>query len=321
MILDAKDYKILRCLDIDARVSVSEIAKKTQLSKFVITSRLEKYKQDKIIKNYITYFDVEKFGYIFYDIFIKTSFIKPEEMDRIVDEISKIHSVGWFVKIRGEWSILVCIMAKSPKELAQIMNNIFQIVGEYMQRYKILIVTKAYQQPYKILLHEKEHEINSVNIGEEQTIEVDENDKKIMSFLSENARAPITEISSKTGLSIDLVRYRINQLKKNGIIQGFKPLLNIPKFNVLWHIVLLNLKYATKEQLKRINNFVKNRKEVFYVVWGVGSWQMMIETHTKTHDEFDLFYADLRKEFEEIISFDSSLLVSEEIKCHFLPDL
>ncbi len=49
---------------------------------------------------------------------------------------------------------------------------------------------------------------------------VDETDKKILSFLTKDARTPLTEIARSTGISAAAVNQRIKKLKDAGVITG-----------------------------------------------------------------------------------------------------
>ena len=53
--------------------------------------------------------------------------------------------------------------------------------------------------------------------GEAKEIKIDEKDKKILKQLSQNANQNIIDISLKTNLSLDVVKYRLRQLKQKAI--------------------------------------------------------------------------------------------------------
>ncbi|MEA1944130.1 MAG: Lrp/AsnC family transcriptional regulator [Euryarchaeota archaeon] len=59
-----------------------------------------------------------------------------------------------------------------------------------------------------------------------ETLAVDDMDMKIIRILSVNARMSNVDIANKIGVSEGTVRRRINEMAKNGIIEGFILLLN-----------------------------------------------------------------------------------------------
>ena len=55
---------------------------------------------------------------------------------------------------------------------------------------------------------------------------LDDLDKKLLTILQDNARESASEISRKTGYNENTIRYRIERLKKSGVIKEFTALLN-----------------------------------------------------------------------------------------------
>jgi len=56
--------------------------------------------------------------------------------------------------------------------------------------------------------------------GHSKTINLDEIDKKILSFLQENARMPFLEVAKKCGISGAAVHQRVRKLEETGVIKG-----------------------------------------------------------------------------------------------------
>lgn len=319
--VDKIDKRIMVCLDHNARSKISDISKKTGLSKFIISSRIEKLEKAKVIKQYITYFDINRMGYTFYDVFVKTKFIKPDEYSRIISKIKNMPSVGWFVSAIGEWDLIVCIMAKDAKNLDSIMKRLGNVIGDYLLEYEMFIVTKANQMPYRILLEEKFSETLPTSLGVDKKIQIDDKDKKIMKVISENSRENIRKIGKSTNLKPDVVRYRMKNMEKNRVIQGYKPLIDVSKMGIIWHIILFKFKHLGEDEMNELYSFFKNMKEVFYMVHGVGNWNLMVEFHTKSYEEFNSLLTKVKAKIENYIIDESVIQVSEEIKCCFLPDI
>ncbi len=55
---------------------------------------------------------------------------------------------------------------------------------------------------------------------------LDDKDRKIIDLLVSSGREPATSISEKVGLSVPSVTERIKKLQDNGIISGFKAIIN-----------------------------------------------------------------------------------------------
>ena len=54
-------------------------------------------------------------------------------------------------------------------------------------------------------------------------------DKKLLAYLYQHGREPLSEIAKKTNLSREQVTYRIEKYLKEGVIKGFFPIINYNK--------------------------------------------------------------------------------------------
>ena len=69
MFLDVKNRKILGYLMKDARMPVSELAKKVMLSRQMVKQRIDNLVKDKIIKSFETRLSFEKLGFKHFELF------------------------------------------------------------------------------------------------------------------------------------------------------------------------------------------------------------------------------------------------------------
>jgi Lrp/AsnC family leucine-responsive transcriptional regulator len=56
--------------------------------------------------------------------------------------------------------------------------------------------------------------------------EVEETNRKIVSFLSRDGRMSFTELARKTGLSVSAAQQRVRRLEQRGVIRGYAALIN-----------------------------------------------------------------------------------------------
>jgi Lrp/AsnC family leucine-responsive transcriptional regulator len=64
-------------------------------------------------------------------------------------------------------------------------------------------------------------------------MKLDKKDLHILGILDSNARIPIKKIAKQTRLNKDVVRYRIRNLEKNKIIEGYYAIINTPKLGYM----------------------------------------------------------------------------------------
>ena len=92
--LDLKDKKILHILDMDARESYSQIAKKVGQSKEVVNYRIKNLEKKGIVKGYYVITDMAKLGYEFYRVLLKFQNISEEQQKKIINYAKKIYLLG-----------------------------------------------------------------------------------------------------------------------------------------------------------------------------------------------------------------------------------
>lgn len=316
--LDWKAKKILCELDNDARQSYADIAKKTGFSKQSVVYRINNLLDTGLIKQFISFIDTQRLGYTFYDVFFKLKQYTKTEENRIIREIKKLSEVGWFISTRGEWKLVVCMMAKNPADFNESLEKIINILGDKIIRHEFFIVLDAQQLPYKKLLDApKENYHKQTYLGKNNEVNLKRSDYNILSELSKNARIPQNELVEKTGLTLEKVRYSIKKLEKSGLIQAYKPLINIFKAGYSWHLMLIQFNF-TEDKTKFIS-YLKSLPEVFYIVKGVGNWGLMVEFHTETLEEFGNVHDNILAKFEGLIANESIVQVTDEHKCLFYP--
>ena len=96
----------------------------------------------------------------------------------------------------------------------------------------------------------------------EKKVQLDLLDKKILFELSKNARLSQSAMAKNIGTSRDTVNYRISNLKKSGVLQAYRTLVNINKFGYLNFHVFLQLKQPTKEAFSEL---IKKLKEYVFL--------------------------------------------------------
>jgi len=116
---------------------------------------------------------------------------------------------------------------------------------------------------------------------------LDVKDKKILSIFSYNSRIPLTQLSKRVGLSRDAVNYRIKNYEKNGIIQGYRTMVNMSKFGYNANHLFIKLNNPTKEIEQKILNKLIKHPFVRAVIKFSGNYDFEIAFFTKNIDTLD----------------------------------
>ncbi|MBT6820102.1 Lrp/AsnC family transcriptional regulator [archaeon] len=318
--LSLRERKVLKELDVNARQGISSIGSKLKISKQAVNYHIEKMIRKGFIKEFITYFDTNKLGYTFYNIVIKLKYTTKEDRKKIVDKLKGISNVVWVASFRGEYQMIVSILAKDVGEFSFYLEEVLHSLKGKLLDYNFFIVISASQLGYKKIHSGTKSKYNyDAMIGHKDLARLSGNDLKVLKIIANNAKMSIVDIAKRTGLTIEKARYSLKKMEKEKIIQGYKPLVDVAKWGYLWHVMFLRLKSSSAAEKEKMISFLKSFPEVFYVVRGVGNCNLMVEFQTKTLDEFERVKDKVSNEFSGLIADEKTVQLIEEHKCTYFP--
>lgn len=112
---------------------------------------------------------------------------------------------------------------------------------------------------------------------EERKSLLDALDKKLVTILQDDARSSASEISRKTGYNENTIRYRIERLKKTGVIKEFTALLN-PRMIGL-PIAAIMMITTEPNQLKEVFEALAKLEETKHILQATGKHDLIVVAH------------------------------------------
>lgn len=107
-------------------------------------------------------------------------------------------------------------------------------------------------------------------------MELDLKDRKILFELDLDARQPLSDLAKKVGLSKQVVSYRINNLVKNNVIEGFYSILNIAKLGYMYCRLFFKFHNASAEKQKEIIEYGINHPKIGWIAELDGDWDLAL---------------------------------------------
>lgn len=146
----------------------------------------------------------------------------------------------------------------------------------------------------------------------DEKYEIDNVDRKILTFLLNDARLPYLEIARKLIVSGGTVHQRIEKMKKAGIIEGSKFTLNLEKlgFDVT---VFLGIHLTNAKDLGSVIKALENMPEVVEAHYTTGNYALLIKLHTKSIRDFHSFLTERLQSIDAIQSTESFISLSQPI--------
>src|SRR4030042_3091717 len=315
--LDLKDRKILYELDINARQTYSQIAKKVKLSKQVVKYRIEQLEKEGIVKGYSTMIDTSKLGYTIFRIYLKLKNINPQKKKEFVHYLKIQKNIWAVVLTAGNWDVALGL---AIKDIYQFYDSWEKILKDYLpsiKDYKVCIYSPIYHFA-KAYIVGKEDSSKIRILGGKKQEQIDKIDILILRELAQNARVSLLEISKKTDKTAESISYRIKQLEKKGIIQGYRAIIDI---NLLGYEF-----YKTEFRLSRWNNFdqiltfAHLHPNIYQIDKTIGGEILEMEFHVKNLNNLLKLIEELENEFPNTIESYNYITILSEEKHIYMPE-
>jgi Lrp/AsnC family leucine-responsive transcriptional regulator len=319
--IDLKDKKILAELDKDARQTYSQIAKRVGLSQQVVSYRVQRLLNNGVIKSFLTFINLEKLNHHIFNICLNLKHMTEEHQQELIERVSKLPHVNWLCTTTGGYDLIIGVNAGDTHQFQFVFGQITSILEHEIVDDGMFICMDSWQLPYPVLPETRKMLVQpDVGIRLDQPVKLQHLDYQILQELAGNARVTNQELARKFKTSISTISYHIDNLIKNRIIMGFKPLLDMSKLDYNWHLVLFKLKYVDAHTRKQFTEFLKSIPQTFFVVHGFGNWDMQAEFYCKDDHEYNQVMNKIFPEkFHNIIKTQKELRVLKEHKCVWYP--
>ncbi len=308
--IDLKDKKILNEIEMNARVSHAEIAKKVGLSKQVVKYRIERLEKEKVIQSYFAVIDIARLGYFPHIIYVKFIGLSTEKENQWIEQMNKHPAVMSLGKNAGNWDLTLVVKAKNNHELDEIYR---QLTAGKTDKIKEKMVTTQIETTYftETVFFNKQGKEASAN-GKAQ-IKIDEIDEKIITILAKDCRISLVELAEKLKMSPNGIKERVKKLEENNIIAGYKTKINYELLGFLHFRVFIHVKKMSQEFYEQVKSFLKQKGNVESVTRCWGYADMDYRIHGK--DVFEVYnqISELKDTFiDNITDVDSMIIVGWE---------
>jgi Lrp/AsnC family transcriptional regulator, leucine-responsive regulatory protein len=150
----------------------------------------------------------------------------------------------------------------------------------------------------------------------------DRKDRAVLDQLQQNARMPMTLIARKTRLPLDVVKYRIKRLEREGVIKQYLAYIDHAKIGkpLLAYVAFTQYNLNPEMEIKFRQHLVAH-PQITYVAKYSGKWDYTIAICAKDYRELDEVIHEIRTRFSDIIKDYEVTPVIEEYKLFRFADL
>lgn len=120
--LDDYDYRILKILNENSRLSYAEIGRKISLSQSATKERVQNLIDNGVIKQFTVEVDYEKLGYSL-KVVISLKF-KNDEFRRFIDDVHRFPEILSCKRVTGESCLITECVLKDSRHLEQLIDRL-----------------------------------------------------------------------------------------------------------------------------------------------------------------------------------------------------
>lgn len=282
--LDLKDRRILYELDRNARQSNAQIAKTVRLNKNTVNYKINRLLEEGLIRGYYTVIDSSKLGYFSFRVYLKFFNTAPENEQEIIAWLMNNKMVGVVGKIETIYDLVLHVWVKSIYDFDDFWLEFKGKFRKYFWNEKVHVFSKVYHFKRKYLLDEKSGPNKAYElIGAKEIIKYDWLDFEILKLLSKNARMPLLDISEKLKTPPRTVAFRIKQLEKNGVIQGYRVNMDLEKMGYEYYKI--NIVLDDFENYDELLRFAKQHTNIIYIDRTLSDLDFEIDVEVKNRTE------------------------------------
>jgi Lrp/AsnC family transcriptional regulator, leucine-responsive regulatory protein len=304
--LDLRDRKILHQLDWQARMPLTELAKKLRTSPEVVAYRIKQLEKKKVINGYHTVVDFSKLGYTMYRIFVTFSSITTDAEKEIINVIGREKTNILISKASGDWDLILAFLAKKPKEFEEMWIELKKKLKEFMSKKSVTIVYERIHFPKDYIVGKTDISLKPMVTGLSDKVSIDEEDVVLLKLLSDNARMSLIDLAELLKTTPSTVRYRIKNLERQGVILGYRAEFDLSKLGRQQYLVDLDIKDLSI--IPMLKEELRMSAECIYIDGVIGGKDFEFTVEVKRHREFIAFTEWLRDKYHGAIKkFNYSL--------------
>lgn len=304
--LDLKDRRLLYELDLNSRLSISDIAKRMRLNKNTANFRLNRLIKEGFITGFYPVIDISKLGYFSIRIYFNFFNTKPEKEQEIFQFLTKHPFVAVVAELETLYDVMFSVVVKDIYAFENFWAEFKLKFRKYFYNEKINIFTKVVYLKRKYLALKKELiSYEEEIIGGNEKVGYDKLDLKILSILVKNCRISALEISEILNIPARTIIYRLKQLEKKKIIQGYRVNLNLERLGYEYYKINFQLNFLGS--LNELISFCTSNPNTVFINYTLSDYDFEIDVEIPNKKELNKLIREIKTKHDirkfEVLTF------------------
>lgn len=305
------DRRIMHELDLDARISASQLARKVRKSKETVNFRLNRLLREGFLKGFYTVFNTSKLGWLYVKHYIKFKDTTPKKEAEIFEYLRTRPNMAYLASMEGRYDCVLLVMVRQMASMDAFLAAFMKKYGEFIAEKDMTVFLTTHRLNQKFLLPEGKSADWSYPY-ELGSFEPDETERRMLYALSSDARIPLMQLAKKCGISPTAAAYRLRKLEKEGIILAY---VSSPNFDRLGlRFVQINFSLKDPAVRKQVISYFDSTGKCLFAIEMLGKYDVLVELHIQSEQELRQIIDGFREKFVGRYSdYDVSTITKEYV--------
>jgi len=307
--LDTLDRRIMYELDLDARISASQLARKVRRSKETVNFRLRRLLTEGFLKGFYAVFNTSKLGWLYVKHYIKFKDTTPKKEEEIFEYLRSAPNVSFLAAVEGRYDCLLLVMVRQMARADAFLSAFMAKYGDFVQEKDMTVFLTAHRLNQKFLFAGKESR-DWFYPYEMSDYSPDGTERRLLNAIAQNARMPIIELAKKCGISPTAAAYRLRKLEQEKIILAYVTSPNFGKLGL--RFVQVNFSLKDPAIRKQVISYFDSTNKCLFAIEMLGKYDALVEVHTQGEQELQKIIDGFRERFVgKYVDYDVSTITKE----------
>ncbi len=317
--LDNTDRKILYELDLNARIPLTQLAKKLKIGREMAQYRVTQLQRNGIIRKFVTMGNPTKFGYCIYKLYFKFQNMTPEKFKEILQWLINNNFVYWVASCKGRWDLNITVFARTINHFDETISPFYEKYGEYILDQEFNTTLQVGIMSKDWLLSEKKAASKVTFFGGEyEDIGIDKTEIELLRTIANNGRMSALQIAKKMNTTARIILYRLKELEKKEVILGHTTSLDLELLQKQFFKAMIYFNKFNRFIRDKIIQYCKQKPQIGFFIFCVGSWPVEIELIVDNNKQFYDIMDDMQAHFPEMKKYDF-VIMPQEYKFDWIP--
>lgn len=269
--LTLNDQVVLSVIQLNGHASSEEVARTTGLHPM----KVRRVRDSLIERGFISILpviDVYPLGFVHHGIMFSIGATSQSARQKFLNALLRSDQIAYLAELGSAHQYYTTIVERDINSVMLFLDKMAVSFGSVIKSKAVNITVRLSEVPIKFS-NEKPSTQQVLEWGvTNQKYEIEEVDHEILKSICKNPHLSQAAHSKMLNISPMTYSYRLERLRKNGVLKGFKTNLNTDKIGMMTFNLLISLKGLSKEWRSAMFKFGRNHPKITCVCENFGEW-------------------------------------------------